>query len=634
MKRYGRVFFLATCILVCAISVFGHKEAEISAKMDNSDKEDGQIDDMHESDNGIHMLVYQEPAEETMYEGGNANPQGNRIAYEDGYYYYASQLDNYFLYRVKEDGSEAECLAKVHPGTILVDGDAIYFVNLSDNKSIYRIGTDGSDMQKICDNSDDHIEMSAEYLYFLDDDDVLYRIRKDGSDKELLLKDADNYTIAASNGGKVMYDGYLYRGIERRNKETEQWETVVMRYDLDGKNEEEICCFNFDGNIMVLGDRIYCHTIYGRDAGKTGVYTAWKKEMQYPSNEGLTDYCIYKGVLYGIREDKTENGRSTKVYELKYGETQWKEIYCNDVDYIVSNEKSLADIYATEQGIFFRQFVSPEEGVKWFSLGEGGNVEKFEDEKETPITKPAFMMEYQHDGSGVKSEFKSTYGYEAYLREDLTYEEFYRKNEEGEGFNSYTIRLPQFNEKIEGYQEINAYVRDAYQDALGYKEEFFDMLNEEKERLKEDFPNPMLYEGTDYDYVYIGEKYITIAKYQYGYRGGVRSWYLEEPVTFERKTGRVVFLEEFFGNSPEEAVARATASIYKYMENGDSEGIKIFLKDEDILTEKFIPEQFFLFPEGVGLYYGRNAIDSTAAGDYLFVVPYSEYYCDSVSGMI
>ena len=34
-----------------------------------------------------------------------ANNRGNRITYEDGYcYYYASQTDNYFLYRAREDG--------------------------------------------------------------------------------------------------------------------------------------------------------------------------------------------------------------------------------------------------------------------------------------------------------------------------------------------------------------------------------------------------------------------------------------------------------------------------------------------------------------------------------------------------
>lgn len=581
-----------------------------------------------------------------------ANPQGNRITYEDGYYYYASQLDNYFLYRVKEDGSGPVCLAKVHSGTIIVDEDVIYFVNLSDSKAIYRIGTDGSDMRKICNNSDNNIQMSAEYIYFLDtyereadihglvseseaeelsswDDDFLYRIRKDGSGKELLLEDVDDYMIADTHDAKVMYDGYIYCGRYRQNEETKQWKTVVMRYDMDGENEEEICYFDFYGDIMAIHDRIYCHAAYGEDVGKIGVYTTWKKEMRFFSNKGLTNYCIYKGVLYGIREDKDENGRSTKLYRVEYDETQWEEIYSYDVDCVVYRGYVYADIYATEQGVFFRQFVSPEEGVKWFSLGEGENVEMWENENEIPITKQASRMEYTGDYISIKSEFKSTNGYEEYLGEDLTYQEFYRNDgtdiyTDGKDCNPYTIRLPQFNEKIEGYREINAYFRNAYQEALGYKEEFFNMLDEESKKEEYGFPNPNLNEGTYYDYVYIGEKYITVAKYRYGYWGGNRGWNAEEPVTFERKTGRVVSLEDFFGNSQEEAVAIATASIYKYMESGEGYGVKFFLKNEDVLTERFIPEQFFLFPEGIGLYYEIFVIDSGAAGDYLFIVPYLE----------
>lgn len=523
--------------------------------------------------------------EETYY----ANLQGNRITYENGYYYYASQLDNYFLYRVKEDGSESVCLAKVHPGTILVDEDVIHFVNLSDNKAIYKIGTDGSDMQKICDNSYNNIQMSAEYIYFLDTyereadtrglvteaeaeelsswADYLYRIRKDGSGKELIVTDAKNYMINTENGGKVMYDGCIYCGRNRWSEESNKWITAVMRYDLDGENEEEVCCFDIDGDIILAyGDRIYCFTIYGEDAGKIELYTTWKKEMKYLPNMKLADYCIYKGTLYGVREVKDENGRLTKVYSLEYyGETQWEEIYCNDTDYVVScgyySGKNMTDIYATEQGIFFRQFVSPEEGVKWFSLGEGDNVEKWENENEIPITKQASMMEYTGPYISIKSEFKSTNGYEEYLGEDLTYEEFYRKDgtdiyTNGKDYNPYTIRLPQFNEKIEGYRKINAYFQNAYQEALGYKEEFFDMLDEESKK--------------------------------------------------------------------EEAVAIATASVYKYMENMEGYGVKFFLKDKDTLTEAFISEQFFLFPEGIGLYYNKYAIDCGAAGDYVFIVPYPE----------
>ncbi|MDE5597404.1 MAG: DUF5050 domain-containing protein, partial [Lachnospiraceae bacterium] len=451
----------------------------------------------------VFIVPYPDWQPEQEYLDCYANPQGNRITYADGYYYYASQLDNYFLYRAKEDGSDAECLAKVHSGSILADGDILYFVNLSDNKSIYRIGTDGSDMQKICGSSNNNIQMSAEYIYFLDtyereadtrgllseadeeklssrDDDFLYRIRKDGSGKELLLRDAENYMFAATNGEKVMYDGYLYCQRTQWNEEAEQIETIITRYDLNAENEEEICRFDFYGDsLIVCGDRIYCFGDYGESAGKIGEYITWKKEVKYLPEKELTDCCVYNGALYGLAEDVDEDSRLTRVYKLEEGETQWEEIYHYDAEcafYAADFWKtSLTDIYATKQGVFFRQFVSPEEGVKWFSLGEGENVRKWEDENVIPIIIPASMMKKAWNWVSIKEGFQSTEGYEEYLGEDLTYEEYYRTDEKGEGHNPYRICLPQFNEKIEGYREINAYFQNAYQEALGYKQEFFDM---------------------------------------------------------------------------------------------------------------------------------------------------------------
>ena len=46
-----------------------------------------------------------------------------------------------------------------------------------------------------------------------------------------------------------------------------------------------------------------------------------------------------------------------------------------------------------------------------------------------------------------------------------------------------------------------------------------------------------------------------------------------------------------------------------------------FLKEDDILTKNYNPEQFVLFPEGIGIYYEQYAIDCGAAGEYIFVIP-------------
>ena len=72
----------------------------------------------------------------------------------------------------------------------------------------------------------------------------------------------------------------------------------------------------------------------------------------------------------------------------------------------------------------------------------------------------------------------------------------------------------------------------------------------------------------------------------------------------------------------QEASARLTASAYKWLEGKGNSWF--FLREENKLAKEFDPEKFFLFPEGIGIYYEQGAIDCEAAGDYLFVVPWEE----------
>ena len=281
----------------------------------------------------------------------------------------------------------------------------------------------------------------------------------------------------------------------------------------------------------------------------------------------------------------------------------------------------LSDLYATGEGIFFRQYVSEEEGCQWFCLAkdeenETWRGEIWENGEKVPVAMPAKSIEYGALRS-VKSVLKSTQGYEEYLSDDLEFNEYYWTDEKGEGYNSYQIWLPQFNSKIAGYKKINQYFQNAYQEALKEKEIFFNTLDEEGTNSTINW-----YQLTGYDYIYIGEKYITVAKYEGGYWGGIHFWTSQEPVTFDRKSGEEVSLEKLLGVPEQEAVAKLTGSVYKYME-GIGRGT-FLLKDEDALTEHYDPEQFFLFQEGIGIYYERYAIDCGAAGDYMFIIPWEE----------
>ncbi len=94
--------------------------------------------------------------------------------------------------------------------------------------------------------------------------------------------------------------------------------TIVMQYDLDGKNGKEIAGFDFYGDILIGGDRIYCYTVYGGEAGRISMYTLWDNKRVSLPNMNLTDYCIYKGTLYGLRETADEERHLTEIYALEY----------------------------------------------------------------------------------------------------------------------------------------------------------------------------------------------------------------------------------------------------------------------------------------------------------------------------
>lgn len=566
---------------------------------------------------------------------GWANSHESRICYADGYYYYASQLDHYYLYRAREDGGQPECLAKIHAGSLCVQDDEIYFIDqgsdYGDYGSVCKMKTDGSGMETLCEQGRS-LQLSAEYIYFcaayeaaydksgivteesyefsnaLEMPFFLYRMKKDGSEKELVAADVWQYTLSRRNG----YTGSIYcsKWIDHK--------IAVFQMDLNGINEEEICRFDKRGTLMAYDNVVYyVGDFYGNREQISQYHSGHGKTTTVTVPE-YTDCCIYKGRFCGLNEEVSESGRKITIYRMNYTKKDYDILYQNSFSCPYADGIYLSDLYASEEGIFFRQFVSPEEGCRWFRLEEDAEtgqwvVEKWEDAEATPVALPARNIEYGELRS-VTSVLESTEGWDAYLADPLEYEEFYATDENGQECNPYQICLPQFNDKIEGYQKINRYFQNNFHEMIAGKEDFFDMLEESGSA------SANWYQSVDYGYLYIGEKYITAGIYEEGYSSGIRNWIALHPATFDRKTGEKVTLETILDMPAQEAVASLTGSVYKYME-GMGRG-SFLLKEDDILSKNYDPEQFFLFPDGIGIYYERYAIDCGAAGDYLFVVPF------------
>ncbi len=566
--------------------------------------------------------------EQKITENAWANSYNTRINYMDGYYYYASQSDHYYLYRLKEDGSDFQCMAKIHPGSICAQDGYVYFINQSDGHGIYRIKADGTGMEKLCENGH-NLQVCGEYVFFCSNyyeeelettgvivgtsgnGGYLYRMKKDGSERKLIAEDVWQYVTGDGYSQGIRDTDAVYYSRQQEDG------LVVYKIDFDGQKKEELCNFDVWGNLAVYGSSLYCMGSYAGSRGKIIRFSLADGEKSSIAVPKYGDCCIYKGHFYGLREQEEEEQRKVSIYRLDLDSGNSKMFYEYTFQCRSWEEGAVSDIYATEKGVFFRRFVSEQEGCRWFKLTEDGNAQELEDREKIPVTLPARQV-YYGDLISVLRVLKdmSTEGYEAYLGEGLDYEEYLSVSEDGEQYNSCDIHLPQFNSKIPGYQKINAYFQNVYQAALQEKDDLVQMLKEEGPELTRYYSQYI-----SYCYVYIGEDYITVFQDNDGH-SGVSNRVDTQPVTFDWASGEEVSLEQLLGTDKQEAVARLTGAIYKYME-GRGRGT-FMLREGNLLTEECEPENFLLFSEGIGIYYPRYAIDCGAAGDFLFIIPWED----------
>ena len=92
---------------------------------------------------------------------------GGYIAYDDGWYYFRSN-DSEKLYRMREDGSEAEKLSDHSAKNITVHDGYVYFEEEHGYVGIYRVRTDGTDETQIFGSETSFMGVIDDKLYFMD----------------------------------------------------------------------------------------------------------------------------------------------------------------------------------------------------------------------------------------------------------------------------------------------------------------------------------------------------------------------------------------------------------------------------------------------------------------------------------
>ena len=121
-----------------------------------------------------------------------------------GDYLYFVNKNDYFIYKMKKDGTELSKVSETMATNLVVIGNKMYFINWADECKIYSINLDGSNEKKLSDISTEVLYAYGPYIYVNDRNSMreLYRISLEDGSSYMLTMD-DTYFITG-------YDNMIY----------------------------------------------------------------------------------------------------------------------------------------------------------------------------------------------------------------------------------------------------------------------------------------------------------------------------------------------------------------------------------------------------------------------------------------
>ncbi len=248
-----------------------------------------------------------------------------QVSVFDGWVYFAEcEIDSdestemYYLYRIREDGSDREKLGKFSGPK----GDMLYVLTeekivYEDEKGISTMNLDGTEKEAIIpDETEDDTDIylagvdngwiyyESHYYTIFEQNDLLYRTRFDGSDMQKVLDLAEK-RLYVVDGEKIFFSTYSeYKPEEYLKKQTIGGEEKVLFEASDG-----VYLFNKEGNWVYFGagNKVYRINTDGKSEEET-VY-CFRGEDSFASSISVYDgdlLITYNGgqVMY-IKQDGT-----------------------------------------------------------------------------------------------------------------------------------------------------------------------------------------------------------------------------------------------------------------------------------------------------------------------------------------
>ncbi len=296
---------------------------------------------------------------------------GDDVVASGGWIYYrADDEQGYSLYRMTEDGSQAEKLMAGFPSLMAVDGDIMYYIGTYDpggsdeeNCNLYRVdlGT-GSKTLMMEDMSPLSLYLAGDFLYFADnmpyqsEDYDLFRLDISAAlsagvgNLEFMLNTGAAVRIGAQSPhvaqNPMYWDGWLYY-VEQ---DVDDWS--IRRIRLDGSEDEPFYKESGLDSVELRG--VYGDQLFFTSGDAVTLY-ALSEDGELTEYPEITGVCAFDGEWAYSAED------DSGVYRCSL-ENPEKELLAADRGFTAIAGDCLLTWQLEEEGFKYSRYVMPKSG--------------------------------------------------------------------------------------------------------------------------------------------------------------------------------------------------------------------------------------------------------------------------------
>jgi serine/threonine protein kinase len=216
--------------------------------------------------------------------------------------YYSNYNDNYYIYKIRTDGTERTQVNSDWADDITVVGDWVYYSNYNDNYYIYKIRTDGTERTQVNSETSESITVIGDWVYYVNYTGNFWRyickIRTDGTKRTQLSSD---YTYIYSVFGDWVY---YWNSSENGN---------IYKIRTDGTERTQVNSAG-SGDISVVGDWVYyvnsddnryIYKIRTDGTERTQVTSDWSESIDVVGDWVYYSNGFDSDKIYKIRTDGT-----------------------------------------------------------------------------------------------------------------------------------------------------------------------------------------------------------------------------------------------------------------------------------------------------------------------------------------